>query len=1420
MTTKEFLAYLRNLDIRVWREGDQLRINAPKGVLTSDLRAELAQRKADILAMLPAIEVGAQDTAPPLQPIPRSGDLQLSFAQQRLWFIDQLTPGNPVYNIPIVRYLTGPVDVKILEQCLNEIVRRHETLRTTIPVVNGQPVQHITPYAPFSLPVIDLRELTELDRDEKISQLIAEEAQRPFALTEGPLLRTILIHFAEDSYAFILNMHHIISDGWSIGVFFQELTVLYRAFSDGQPSPLPELPIQYADFASWQRQWLQGEVLDTQLSYWKKQLSDAPSIIELPTDQPRSTVQTSYGAKQSFVLSSSLVEALKALSRQANVTLFMTLLAAFKTLLHRYSGQEDIVVGSPIANRNRTEIEGLIGFFVNTLVLRTSISDNLSFRDLLGRIREVTLDAYAHQDLPFEKLVETLRPERNLSHTPLFQVMFILQNAPKEATEDSRLIMNSVSIDNETAKFDLTLTLEEANQKLYGKLVYNADVFSWERMAEMAGQFEYLLEQIVELPDKPIHAYSLQTPQSRQILPDPGIPLPEPEQIPLPQMIKKRAQQTPDQLAVIQDKTHYTYAQLDERASILAQHLISTGLQQGDVVAVCGPRSFELISAMIAVFMSGGVLLSIDHTLPDQRKRIMLREADAKALIHTGNNQQDMSWAGKILPKNILSADKTPENPLISEHTINLSSISFPNISGDDPAYIFFTSGTTGVPKGVLGNHKGLSHFLSWQRDTFGIQPQDRAAQLTALSFDVVLRDVFLPLVSGATLCLPQDNIHLDAQEILQWLQQSQISVIHTVPTLAQNWLTHVPAGISLPDLRWVFFAGEPLSDTLVHQWRENFPHGHIVNLYGPTETTMAKCFYQVPADPLPGIQPVGNPMPQTQALVLNKKGQICGIGEVGEIVIRTPFRTLGYVNAPEENLKKFIKNPFRNDARDQIYFTGDQGRYRPDGLLEILGRIDGQVKIRGIRIETAEVASFLTHHPDVASCTVIARKDNGNGAYLAAYVVPKDQKQLTISELRTHLQQNLLPAMVPGAFVFLQELPRTSNGKIDRRLLPEPDQTQLVLESASIAPRNTIEKQLVDIWEDILGIEPIGVTDNFFDLGGHSLLAVHVFSQINRVFNVNLPLATLFRQSTIEHLAEEINRQDGIKPWSPLVKIEPESSGPPFFCVHGITGDILWFRDLAHCLSPDCSFYGLQARGLDGIQEPFSDIKPMAAYYIDHIRLIQPNGPYYLGGASFGGTVALEMAQQLLAQGEEVAELAIFDHSPPNIKFEIAQGEFKRKLTRWIKISKNFPYWLRDFLRLGPARMWARVRRKLRITGKTFNQPDSNPEEHFDALDIIDYASELPDHRRQLITSHFQAVTNYIPQPYPGNVTLFRAKSRPLLRTFDPEISWQQLAPGRVDVRDVPGSHEGIFKEPHVHQLAGHLKICMNQNPGIKQPQ
>ncbi|TCP59047.1 amino acid adenylation domain-containing protein [Tumebacillus sp. BK434] len=1219
------------------------------------LQAELPLRllfERSTVAALSAV-VGEQQalttSAPPLiaAGAVRGGTRPASYAQQRLWFLDQLSPGSNAYNMPRAMLLHGKLDQAAVFRTFREIVRRHEALRTTFRVEGEHVLQVIASRLELDVQVLDLSAAEE--RAERLHLVAEEESLRPFDLAAGPLLRVTLVRMAEQEHALLFNMHHIISDAWSHGVLSTEFASLYAAYSQGLPSPLAELPVQFADYSYWQREWLQGETLAQQLAYWKTKLGGDLPVLELPMDRASEESQDSRSAACTMRLPKELSQGLKSLSLQERATPYMTLLTAFQTLLARLSGQEDIIVGAPIANRSQVETEGLIGLFVNTLALRTDLSGAPTFRELLGRVRETTLEAYACQDVPFEKIVQEIQPERSLSRNPVFDVMVNYVNTPDSGDLSlPGLTISEFRTERERAsKFLMTLYIAEQGEELLLKLVYQSERFSPERMAVFMGQYESILTQVLADADRAIGAYTLCIKDANQ-LPDPQAALASPSYPFVRELFEKWAFDMPDQPAVQQGGRQWSYGELREQAHELACELVVKGVRSGEAVAVAGTRSYGIVVTMLAVLFSGGVLVPVDSQLPLNRQRVMVEQSHARHLLLVSENEMHHEWQELFPTFDLLQIDPHTGRAL---HQIAPAGVVLPELSPDDPAYIFFTSGTTGLPKGVLGTHKGLNHFLAWQRSTFDIGPIDRVAQLIHLSFDAVLRDVFLPLTSGATLCLPEVTDNLGGDVILPWLERTGVTVLHTVPSVAQAWTTDVPPNVALRSLRHLFLAGEPLTDVLVNRLRSAFPKlGEIINLYGPTETTMVKCWYVVPERPLSGIQPAGHPFPETQALVLNAAGQLAGIGEPGEIVLRTPFRTLGYVNAPTEN-QNFKPNPFRpHDASDLLYYTGDKGRYRPDGSLEILGRVDDQVKVRGVRVQLQEVSAVLLRHEAVDACAVIDWKDESGQTQLAAYSVLKAGLDATAEDLRDHLERHLPVAMVPGVYQFLDELPRLANGKVNRKALPKPERG-LGASDRYVAPRTAVEQTLADIFCEVLQLEQVGVHDNFFTLGGHSLLAVRLIAQIERRCGHKLPLSALFREGTIGRLAARMHQDGQELPASPLVTIQPGLPGTaerPLFLVHPVGGSVFAYRSLACELGEEQPVYGLQARGVDDEREPLATMEEMAAEYVAAIRTVQPAGPYRLGGWSLGGSIAFEMAGQLRSMGETVELLALIDSRSP----------------------------------------------------------------------------------------------------------------------------------------------------------------------------
>ncbi len=1346
----------------------------------------------------------------------------LSFAQQRLWFLEQLEPNNPTYLLPTALRLTGRLNVSVLQQSIDAIVADHEALRTNfISSDDGSPIQVIGEPRSIEMMLIDLTQLPHCDKQEQVQRLLNQEAQRPFDLASDLMLRATLLQIDQQEHILLLVMHHIASDGWSIGILWKQLAAVYEAFGNGLPSPLPKLPIQYADFAVWQRQWLQqvganGSPLQTQLDYWKNQLTGANHVLELPTDRSRPPVQTYRGAKQSLILPQTLAASLKALSRQEGVTLFMTMLATFGTLLHRYTGQEDVNIGSPIAGRNRAEIEGLIGFFINTVVLRTNFSGHPSFRLLLSRVRQMALDAYAHQDMPFEKLVEELQLERDTSRNPLFQVWFNMLNLNDIQLELPGLEGAAIAMPEAASKFDLTLYVREQTDLIQLELVYNIDLFAPERMMEMLSQFHHLLIQVVENPDISIAALSLVTPKAKLLLPNPLKQLPLQSELPVLTSFKKQAQRVPQQVAVVDAFGSWTYSELNSRANQLANYLLANNLKSQDIVAIYGHRSATLVWAILGVLKAGAAFVILDPAYPASRlidcleiapPRFMLQIPAAGELPTVLQEYVDLSDSCRLE----LQLDSILPQYATSDPTVT--------VEPDDLAYVAFTSGSTGKPKGIKGTHRPLSHFLQWHCQTFGLSESDKFSMLSGLSHDPLLRDIFTPLSLGATLCIPSQQDMETPGQLANWMRRERVSIAHLTPAMAQLLTTNTESNTTA--LRYLFFGGDVLTQQDLRRIRNFAPQSTCVNFYGATETPQAMGYFIVPNDCdriFKEAIPLGRGIEDVQLLVLTNMLQLAGVGEIGEIYVRTPYLSQGYIGTEQLTQERFIINPLTKDAEDRLYKTGDLGRYLPDAKIEFLGRIDDQVKIRGFRIELGEIESRLRQYPGVQETVVIAHSDLRSDKYLVAYVVPKLEQVLKTKELRSFLWEKLPNYMIPSTFLMLDALPLTQNGKVDRLALPVPELVNLKAENTFVAPRNQLEQEMTQIWQQVLGIEPIGVRDNFFDLGGHSLLAVRLFAQIEKKFGTKIPLATLFASGTVEDLAQIICqrelavgnqvliseaawRQDKSKTsWSSLVEIQPNGSQPPLFCIHPLGGEILCYRNLALHLGSQ-SVYGLQPQGLDGKQPPLTRVEDMASHYIQEIQTIQPHGPYFLAGYSFGGIVAFEMAQQLHKQGEKVDFLVMLDTCRP--------GSTKRSPFR-----KRIFLHLDNLLQLGPAYLWRKA-----VSWSNYSKYllTNRYKRHLNvALDLWNVARHLPDTDKHLaiIDANVQALDKYIFQAYPGRITLLRTEDQnrddAVGMQYDPQFGWGDLVAGGIDIHYVPGSHLSLLKEPYVRVVAEKLQACL----------
>ncbi|MEJ6479893.1 amino acid adenylation domain-containing protein [Nostoc punctiforme UO1] len=1364
--------------------------------------------------------------SPPILPRAENAELPLSYAQQRLWFLDQFEPNNAIYNIPMALRLVGTLNQVALEQSLYEIINRHEALRTNFVIVDGKPSQLIQTQTNWTVSVVDLKHLSTTEQEIATQQLAQQQANQPFDLANQALVRATLIVLSETEHVLSVCMHHIVSDAWSMGVFIQELAALYNAYSQGEPSPLTPLSIQYADFSIWQINWLQGEVLQTQISYWQQQLKAAPALLSLPTDRPRLAVQTFAGGHQEFALSVELSNKLTKLSQEQGVTLFMTLLAAFDTLLYRYTGTEDILVGSPIANRNRNEIEGLIGFFVNTLVLRTDLSGDRSFNELLGRVRLMAIDAYAHQDLPFEMLVEVLQPERDLSHTPLFQVMFALQNVPMSEIELADLTISSLPVESATAKFDLFLSIQNTGNGLVGVWEYNTDLFDASTIERMTGHFITLLSGIVANPEERISQLPLlsQTEQQQLLVEWNNTLTDYPRDKSIHQLFEEQVERTPNAVAVEFENQQLTYQQLNCRANQLAHYLKSLGVSADVLVGICVERSLEMVVGLLGILKAGGAYVPLDPNYPQERLAFMLEDAQVSVLL----TQQ--SLLDRLPQHQASQVFLDTDWQLISQSSQdNLISC----VQATNLAYVIYTSGSTGKPKGVALNQLALCNLILWQLQNNTISTGAKTLQFAPISFDVSFQEMFSTWFSGGKLFLITEELRRDTSALLGFLQEKAVERLF-VPFVALQQLAETAVGSELVNshLREIITAGEQLQITpAISQWLSKLTDCTLHNHYGPSESHVIITFTL--ADPVEGwplLPPIGRPIANTQIYILDRFLQPVPVGIAGELHIGGVSLAQGYLNRPELTQERFISNPFKRSRgageqgsrgetfnSDRLYKTGDLARYLPDGNIEYLGRIDNQVKVRGFRIELGEVEAVLSQHGDVEGCCIIAREDTPGDKRLVAYVVAHQNSTPTISELRQFLKAKLPDYMVPSAFVMLEEMPLTPSGKVDRRALPAPD-----LHSSNsdkyVAPRNQVELELTQIWSRILKVDKVGVKDNFFDLGGHSLLTPYLMAQIKQQFGKNIAIASLYQNPTIEQLATIVPFDSDSKSGSPLVILQPHGSKPPLFCLPGAAGYPFYLYDLARCLGSDQPFYSFQAIAPGEGGELITQVEDVAARYIQELFVVQPQGPYFLAGHSFGGKLAFEMAQQLLRKGHKVALVAILDTTAPF--HQNNPSAFDLDNTKWLaELADTIEVVYEKKMDCSVDTLESMVwEDQLKYVLERLKNADILPPD--------DEIMQLNNMVRQLKAN---AVVNYVPKEiYPTKITLFRAKENVVkVDESNSEVlseilqdlhwGWSKFSAEPVNVHFVPGNHVTMMNLPHVQVLAEKLKACIEQAQEVR---
>ncbi len=1389
----KLMARLRELGCRISADGDKLRLRKTKNDIPAELIQQIKINKTEILAFLNTAKDQAVTSQKDIPKLPTNALKQLSFAQQRLWFLGQIENSNATYNMPMSLQLEGKLNVDALFESLAYVIDRHESLRMYFPTVEGQPKIRIKNIENFNiLSVQDLSNLDQPTQSIMVQTLINNHVQEPFNLKTGPLFKAKLLQLKDDQFILLLNMHHISSDGWSIGIFIRELCHAYLTFSQGQKPTLEPLPIQYSDFATWQRNWLQGAVLETQINYWKKQLKDAPPRLELPTDYPRPPIQSYKGSHYSHTLTPELTEQLKTLSQQEGVSLYMLLLAVFNLLLSRYSRQDDLCIGSPIANRPHPQTEGLIGFFANTLVLRNQIKSEQSFQQFLQQTRQTCLDAYQHQDIPFEFLVEQLKPVRSLSYNPIFQVMFAVENNDSEALNLPGLKIEWLDSSYPFAKFDLSLLVLESDGQLNCTWEYATDLFETITIQRMAEHWEVLLQQIVPNPQQTISTLSWLTKADQEKLElwnQTNTNYTQDKT--LVDLFEEQVNKTPDNIALVFEEQSLTYQELNQKANQLAHFLHQNyQIKPDTLIGICVERSLDMAIALLTVLKAGAAYVPVDPSYPEERIKYILENSKISLLLTQSFINNKLSgffsdFSGQLINLDRLNFESFPCH--------NLALQSKPN----DLAYVIYTSGSTGQPKGVMVEHKGLCNLALVEIETFDVHPSSRVLQFASFSFDAFIWEVLMAWGGGATLYLGNKDNLMPGLPLVERLRDDAITHI----TLPPSALAVLPWE-NLPSLQTIIVAGEACSPELVKKWSQG---RNFFNGYGPTEGSVCATIAKYTS--FEEKITIGRPIPNVQVYILDSHLQPVSIGVPGELHIGGAGLARGYLDRPDLTAEKFIEVNLLGKI-ERIYKTGDLAKWQNDGNIEFLGRIDHQIKLRGFRIELGEIEAVLLKHPAIKEVIVNLHKTENN-QQLVAYVTGELIDDLS-QQLKQHLKTHLPDYMIPSQIIRLDKFPLTPNGKIDRQALPHPNH-----ESQSLyeAPRNNIEQQLTEIWSLIVECEKISIHDNFFDLGGHSILAIKLLNEIQKNFNQELSLTSLFQNPTIAQLAQQLSQFEVQPSISDLLVLQPSGQKISIFCVAGSNGHAFYFRDFAMNFADEHPVYGLETPGRDGSHSLPISVEDHASSLIKTLQQKQPKGPYILIGYSSGCSVALEMAFQLEQQGEIISLLGIFDAGL------VANPDYitKRSDLDWI---------------------WNMIERIEAVKGISLGlnyeqlaaQSDDQNRWYL-AAEALYHHNVLPEHSTlSLLRTNLEVMKrvtlNYA--AYKPNfvisapIVLFRAQDvkeivvqehQAMSHYQQSDWGWQPYSNKPVQVVSVPGNHGQMLYEPNVKILADQLKKSIQEH-------
>ncbi len=1369
--TFEFLNGLRTRGIKVTALNGQLKVNAPQGVMTPDLKKELTEKKQDILGFL---ELANRKTTKrtPIVSITREEDLPVSFAQERLWFLEKFNPGQPTYNIPLGLLAKGPLNMAALATSVNDLILRHETLRTTFVEIEGKLVT--VAQEDVTIAIEDLSNVNGEDA------AIHEFVHRLFDFNVAPLMRVGILSRSENETLLLFSVHHMIADGWSIGILLKDLFTIYEAHITESVDPPPDLPIQFADFAYWQRTEMSDANLAGSLNFWSEHLAGAPPLLDLPTDFPRSLRASSIGNSIEFMLPVALADGLRNLSRRSGTTLYMTLLAAFQTLLFRYSRQEDIVIGSPIANRDLAEVESVVGFFTNTLAMRAQIEPEMSFESLLAQVRESTLNVMEHQHIPFDQVVETLNPERNQSYNPVYQVLFALQNTDFDIPQLPNLSLEIVWLGTDTAKMDMFLEMRENDDAtIAARLEYNVSLFKLKTISQMRDHFVTLLHEVTANPKTAVDRINLLSTQERiQLIQTWN----QTASASLPYALihkyfEHQVAKSPENIAIEIDNVTLTYAELNQKANQLAHYLQSRGAQPDMLIGIFLPRSIDMIVAVLGILKAGSAYLPLDPIYPTERRAYMLNNAQAPFVLTHQTMLSELS-DGDAEPICLDSQWETiaqfPED--------NPSS----DVTSENLLYVIYTSGSTGKPKGVALPHRAIANLINWQLKETVLSDGARTAQFTSLSFDVSCQEIFTTFCTGGTLVMVTELLRKDMTQLAHFLNDQRVERLY-LPFIALQQLAEIfdKERIVPTQLREIITAGEQLQITdALRRFFKKQPSATLINQYGPSESHVVTAYTLVgSSNDWVTLPPIGKPIDNTQIYLLDKYCEPVPVGIVGELYIGGVNVAQGYINRPEITAERFIPNPFPTDlswpgGENLLYRTGDLARYLPDGNIQYLGRADSQVKLRGYRIELGEIESVLASHPSVQEAVAVVREDTPGDKRIVAYLVTTSD--LVAEDVRQYIHPNLPDYMLPATFMFLDKMPLTPSGKVTRRALPEPEYNRDQSKSVYMAPRNELEEQMIDLWQQVLKVNPIGIHDNFFEIGGHSLMALRLFSQMEEITGRKMPLSTLFEAPTIAELATLMsNNNVQNREWSVLVPIQPKGGKPPFFYVAPFSISVVQLNDIGSQFK-ERPFYGIQPLGLGENEDVHATIEEMAAYNIKAMQSIQPQGPYYLGGHCAGAWIAYEMALQLEQQGNRVGYLILVDSPSPDYE-EPGRGSVSYVVSR-------MSYYM------GDRRLLAALGWKLKLQAEKWL--------------LYRHGSPQSQRIQEVRDIHDNAFHQYeVRKGYKGPMTIVRSSENINLKpTEEWYKNWTYLTPQEAEIVDIHSTHAMLIFNPQAETLAKYM--------------